>query len=74
MWNQMFTTQRAIVDEMVLANRDNIRFLDREAERDERVDRNDEYGYYEEDDEFNDELREDRREARRERRQQRVAS
>lgn len=84
MWGQMFETQRAIVDEMVQSYRDNIRFLDREAERDERVDRRDEYGYYAEDDEYQQDLREDRDEdrqdrdernrSRQERRRQRLAS
>jgi len=76
MWAQIFQTQRAIVDEMVMAYRDNLRYADREAERDERVSRDEAFGYYDEDRQFEQRLHDDDREDRdeqRERRQSRRA-
>lgn len=66
---ETFNIQRAFVDESVLAFRNTVRVLDREAERDERVANNDEYGFYSEDDEYeNGDLDDERRALQRERR------
>lgn len=67
---ESFNITRAFVDETVQANRENLRRLDREADRDERVANRSEYGYYEEDNEFeNGDLDDERRALQRERRQ-----
>jgi hypothetical protein len=67
---QAFDVQRSWVDEMVLGYRDNLRYMEREAERDERVDDDEPYGYYEEDfDSDNGDERRESRQAQRARRQ-----
>jgi len=67
---ETFNIQRAFVDESVLAFRNMLRVLDREADRDERVANRDEYGFYAEDDEYeNGDLDDERRALQRERQQ-----